>query len=121
MTSLSGGTAYQWQVRAMCQQTAPFNNSGFTPHTIFSTGSCSSVSLSTSQSNVSCNGGSDGSIDLTVNNGSGSYTYSWDNGSTSEDISSLSAGTYTVIVTDNNWGCIDTSVIVITEPAKDLV
>ena len=37
-----------------------------------------------------------------------------DNGSTSEDISSLSAGTYTVIVTDNNWGCIDTSVIVIT-------
>ena len=117
LTSLSGGTAYQWQVRAMCQQTAPFNNSGFTPHTIFSTGSCASVSLSTSQSNVSCNGGSDGSIDLTVNNGSGSYTYSWDNGSTSEDISSLSAGTYTVIVTDNNWSCIDTSVIVITEPA----
>ena len=23
LTSLSGGTAYQWQVRAMCQQTAP--------------------------------------------------------------------------------------------------
>ena len=116
LTSLSGGTAYQWQVRAMCQQTAPWNNSGFTPNTVFSTGSCASLSLSTSQSNVSCNGGSDGSIDLTVNNGSGSYTYSWDNGSTSEDISSLSAGTYTVIVTDNNWSCIDTSVIVITEP-----
>ena len=73
--------------------------------------------MSTSQSNVSCNGGSDGSIDLTVSGGSGSYTYSWDNGSTSEDISSLSAGTYTVVVTDT-WGCSETISATITENAN---
>ena len=76
------------------------------------------LSLNSSQVNVGCNGNSDGSIDLTVNNGSGSYTYSWDNGSTSEDLSSLTAGTYTVTVTDNNWGCVETYSVTITEPAS---
>ena len=65
-------------------------------------------------------GGSDGSIDLTATGGSGIYTYSWDkvqpnfinNFSTSEDPSSLSAGTYTVTVTDS-WGCTETLTVVV--------
>ena len=56
--------------------------------------SCNSLSLSISSSSTTCNGGSDGSIDLTATGGSGIYTYSWDNGSTSEDPSGLSWNLY---------------------------
>jgi len=56
------------------------------------------------QVNVNCNGGSTGSIDLSVTGGSGSYTYLWSNGATTQDISGLSAGTYSVVVTESN-GC----------------
>lgn len=65
--------------------------------------------------NVSCAGAADGSIDLTVLNGTAPYSYSWDNGEVSEDISGLEAGDYTVIVTDAN-GCEMSAVITLTEP-----
>ena len=59
--------------------------------------------------NISCSGGNDGSIELEVSGGLGNYSYSWANGegyeSTTEDIYDLSAGTYTVTVTDQN-GCV---------------
>src|SRR5690606_14837622 len=64
---------------------------------------------------VSCFGGSNGSIDLTVIGGSGSYTYTWSNGEAIEDLSDLTAGYYTVTVTDAN-GCTATETITITEP-----
>jgi hypothetical protein len=46
----------------------------------------------------------DGSINLTVTGGAPTFTYNWSNGSTTEDISGLAQGSYTVIVTDAN-GC----------------
>ena len=49
----------------------------------------------------------DGSIDLAVTGGTSPYLYSWSNGDTTEDITGLSSGTYTVTVTDNNL-CQDT-------------
>ncbi len=51
---------------------------------------------------ISCFGGDDGEIDLSVSGGIPNYTYAWDNGSTTEDISGLSARTYRVTITDNN-------------------
>ncbi|MBL0052106.1 MAG: SprB repeat-containing protein [Bacteroidetes bacterium] len=47
---------------------------------------------------VTTNGGSDGSIDVTATGGTPNYTYLWNNGSTDEDQSNLPAGTYAVTV-----------------------
>jgi len=53
---------------------------------------------------ISCAGSSDGSITTTVNGGNGPYSYSWSNGSMEEQIESLTAGDYSLTVTDAN-GC----------------
>ncbi|NQW37397.1 MAG: gliding motility-associated C-terminal domain-containing protein [Flavobacteriales bacterium] len=60
--------------------------------------------------NISCNGATDGSIDLIISGGTGSYTYSWTTvdgniplgTENNEDISGLVAGTYSVDVSDQN-------------------
>ncbi|MBI4647493.1 MAG: T9SS type A sorting domain-containing protein [Bacteroidia bacterium] len=52
--------------------------------------------------NVACYNGNNGSIDIDVTSGTPPYTYDWSNGSTTQDISVLVAGTYDLIVTDDN-------------------
>jgi len=52
---------------------------------------------------VSCAGG-DGSISASVSGGSEPYTYTWSTGASTPGISGLSAGTYTVQISDNS-GC----------------
>ena len=52
--------------------------------------------------NVSCNGGSNGIVDISVAGGAGSYTYNWSNGFTTQDIFNRVQGNYTVTVTDGN-------------------
>ena len=59
--------------------------------------------------NISCAGGSTGSIDITINGGTLPYSYSWTKlastyTATTEDISHCPAGTYVCTVTDAN-GC----------------
>lgn len=71
--------------------------------------------LSETHTDVSCNGLSNGSIDLTVSGGKAPYTYLWSTGATTQDINGLAAGSYSVTVTGAN-GCISTRTIVITEP-----
>jgi len=61
-----------------------------------------SSALSTSEvhTNETVAGSNDGVINLAVSGGTGPYTYNWSNGATSQDISGLADGTYTVTVTD---------------------
>jgi hypothetical protein len=58
------------------------------------------LELQMSPTHVSTFGESDGSINLTVTGGTLPYQYDWSNGETTEDIDSLDAGVYSVIVTD---------------------
>ncbi|MBF4483580.1 T9SS type A sorting domain-containing protein [Flavobacterium sp. CSZ] len=67
--------------------------------------------------NVSCNGGTNGSATVTVSGGTGAYTYAWaPTGGTADTATGLSAGTYTVTITDAN-SCTTTQSVTLTEPA----
>ena len=66
------------------------------------------LSLSLVVVDASAPGSSDGGISLTVSGGIAPYTYSWSNGATSQNLTNLSIGTYTVAVTDSQ-GCTSTA------------
>ncbi|MBL7896353.1 MAG: gliding motility-associated C-terminal domain-containing protein [Bacteroidia bacterium] len=70
--------------------------------------------------NISCFGASNGYIDITVNGGTGAYTYTWSNAATTQDLNGLTAGNYSVVVTDIN-GCKDTLNVPLTEPTQLVV
>ena len=71
---------------------------------------------------MSCNGGTNGEIDLTVSGGTAGYTYAWTAvsgsglDSTSQDQTGLTAGVYEVVVTDNT-GCTISRRYVVSDPA----
>src|SRR5690606_14243620 len=48
---------------------------------------------------ISCSGQNDGSIAILVNQGDGIFGYNWNTGATTNSISNLSAGSYTVTIT----------------------
>ena len=77
------------------------------------------LSTSATSTAVNCFGQSTGSINLTTNGGTSPYTYNWSNGSTSSNPSGISAGTYTVTVTDNK-GCTSTRTVIINQPLAPL-
>ncbi|MFN8311143.1 MAG: gliding motility-associated C-terminal domain-containing protein, partial [Chitinophagales bacterium] len=64
---------------------------------------------------VSCNGSNDGAIYVTISGGTTAYSFNWSNGSTNEDATTLTAGTYNFTVTDAH-GCKDTLSATVTQP-----
>ncbi|MFK8038804.1 MAG: PKD domain-containing protein [Crocinitomicaceae bacterium] len=63
-----------------------------------------------------CEGNSDGSIDLTVSGGIAPYSYNWDMGTSFlEDRTNLTAGNYSVSVFDNQNNCSGTHTAIVSE------
>lgn len=70
----------------------------------------------TSTDSVSCFGANDGQIQAFLINGTNPLSYNWSTGDTTQLVTGLTAGTYTVTVTDDN-GCFDTQTDIIAGPA----
>ncbi|MCX6304741.1 MAG: T9SS type A sorting domain-containing protein [Bacteroidetes bacterium] len=127
--SVSGGTtdySYMWSNFATTANISGLtygaytvvvtDANGCTKYNSWMVDQASPVTLSGVPSPVLCNGGSTGSIDITVAGGTTAYAYSWSNGASSEDINGLNAGVYTVTVTDGN-GCLKSDMWTVTEPS----
>jgi gliding motility-associated-like protein len=110
---------YSMKINSGYTSSSVFNNLKATNYTIYvkdANGCVKSISVkineptelisSTTQINVSCNGGNDGSINLIASGGKKPYTFSWSGpsaySSTSQNITGLKAGSYTFIITDSN-------------------
>ncbi|GAB4451361.1 MAG: hypothetical protein OHK0036_11720 [Bacteroidia bacterium] len=76
------------------------------------------LSITASSNSVSCFGYSDGSASVNISGGVGGYNYSWlPIGANGSSVNGLSAGTYTVNVTDMN-ACPISTVINIVQPSS---
>lgn len=75
--------------------------------------------FTTTSTDLSCNTSGDGSITFNATGGSGSYTYSVDNGTTYQSgstVSGLAAGTYNVTVQDGSGCTAAATTVTLTEP-----
>jgi gliding motility-associated-like protein len=77
------------------------------------------LKLDTTLTHVKCFGDSTAAINLTVTGGTTPYTFAWSNSQTTEDISSLKAGIYSVVVSDKS-GCTGAVNVTIKQPLAPL-
>ncbi|NHM05529.1 beta strand repeat-containing protein, partial [Flavobacterium celericrescens] len=113
LTGLLPGTVYYFRAYA----TNSIGTTNIGDGTFTTLPPCSSlIASAVSQTNVSCNGGTNGSATVSASGTTAPYSYSWSpSGGTAATASGLSAGTYTVTVTDVN-GCTATQNFTITQP-----
>lgn len=78
-------------------------------------GQPSDFSITPTQQNLKCFGDTDGSISIAVTGASPAYSYLWSNGNTTNTISNLNKGIYSVTVTDTN-ACDTTRSYSLTQP-----
>ncbi len=107
--SISNLTAGYYDVRVIDVST------GCSAFDIVEIKQASKIITTTTPTHVNCFGQNTGSIDLEFTGGTPPYSYSWSNGSSAQDINSLAAGTYSVVITDGN-GCQANDSEIITQP-----
>jgi gliding motility-associated-like protein len=80
---------------------------------------CTAFDVELAIVDVLCFGETTGSIDLMIASGAAPFTFLWSNEATTEDITDLVAGTYTVDITDAN-GCVTTVSATVSQPDAPL-
>lgn len=83
-----------------CSETFSYEINEPSPLTLLDT----TFSVFPSGHNISCYGANDGLINLTISGGTPGYNFEWSNGATTQNLSSLTVGNYSVTITDDN-GC----------------
>jgi large repetitive protein len=124
----AGGYTYQWSAGNAPTNTASITGlaTGTTYVTVTDVNGCSDIDTvviagppavvaNPTATAISCNGANDGTITLAPTGGTGTLSYAWSNGVNTQNIATLSAGTYTVTITDAN-NCIFNASATITEP-----
>jgi len=125
----AGGYTYSWTNGGSTQTISGLVYGGYTV-TVTDANSCTkttsatltqptNISISVSKTNVSCNTGNDGNATATPSGGTVAvaYTYNWNTtpAQTTAIATGLTAGSYTVTVTDDN-SCTQTNFVTITQP-----
>ncbi len=129
-TSISGGTSpytFSWSPAGGSSATATglsvgtftvvaIDKNGCTNTTTATITQPTAVGVTASGTGVTCYGGNNGTATASASGGVGTYTYSWSpGGGSTQKVSGLSAGFYTVTVNDKN-GCSHTTSIALTQP-----
>ncbi|MBK9103205.1 MAG: T9SS type A sorting domain-containing protein [Saprospiraceae bacterium] len=124
--SISGSISYLWSTGATTPGITGLapgtycvtmtNTHGCTAEQCFTVqaGNCQLV-VTSLIAGVQCNGDSTGSISVNVENSTPPVTFIWSNGDTTATVDQLSAGEYTVSISDGA-GCFETHTYVITQP-----
>jgi len=73
------------------------------------------LALTLTSTNVSCNGGSDGTITSNATGGTTPYNYVWSHGAATPNVSGLPIGTYTLNIADAH-GCPATASVTLSQP-----
>lgn len=127
-SSVNGGTApysYAWTTGATSNSVSNLaagnysltvtDNNGCVDTDNFTIVPASVISVSVNATNISCAGAANGSITSSVSGGVAPLVYSWSNGASSNQISALSPGNYSLTVTDGS-GCSASASATITQP-----
>lgn len=130
----SGGTPGYSYVWSNGQSSASATGLSFGNHTVTVTdaNNCSTTSFALvgqvtsnltatpSVSNIACFGNSTGGINLTVAGGTAPFDYLWSNGSTTQNITGLTAGNYSCTITDADGCTFSTGNTTVTQPSAAL-
>ena len=73
------------------------------------------ATASATGTNPNCATATDGAASLSLSGGTAPFSFLWNNGATTQNISAIGAGNYSVTVTDAN-GCISTATATLTDP-----
>lgn len=129
--SAAGGTvpySYVWTNVSSITSTATGFNQGNKTVTVTDNNGCQAsatfiisepaplIATVASTVDATCNTYQDGAIDISVAGGSSSYTYLWSNSAVSEDLTTVPAGLYTVLVTDTK-NCTASTSATVNEPS----